>query len=258
MSTAFAGTSAQARIVLALDTRPSVKTSARRGYRLAPETSVGAMLVINVSALSSASITVTLAASLVVLAGIVVLRMPRLVWFSLATGAVSLTLFATPLPGAWSLLSPVGFWVFHLGVAILAGAYLLLTVKPSEMAAMLYRIRAPRWLATPLVVMVRFFPQAWDEFQAVFEAMSLRGIPVGPAAWIVHPLRTTEYLLVPMLASTSRIADDLAASALVRGLGNSARPTALEPMPLGWRDGVVGVLMAALVALMISDYSVLP
>lgn len=74
----------------------------------------------------------------------------------------------------------------------------------------------------------------------------------------MHPLRTIEYLLVPMLASCSRIADDLAASALVRGLGAATRPTPLGVVRFGWRDAIAGVALLGVVALALSRFNPLP
>jgi energy-coupling factor transport system permease protein len=227
------------------------------GLGLAPGTVVVAVVVINIVALSTINLSAALIAAGLVVAAVATLRRPR-VLLGAGTGmGISLALFLIPLPGALSLLNPVGFWTFRFSVAILAGLYLLLAVQPGELAATLYQVRAPRWLATPLVVMMRFFPQVRQEFRAVFEAMSLRGIPVGPTAWLLHPLRTIEYLLVPLLVSSSRIADDLASSVLVRGLGQGARPTALNPIRFTWRDAIAAVVLAALAAAGITGWSVL-
>jgi energy-coupling factor transport system permease protein len=245
-------------LVLSLDSGRGHTPSRRRGLGLAPATVLVAVLVINVCAMSTPALVLPAACAVLVFTGLATLGRPRLFWGGLAALAACLAVFAVPLPGPLGLLSAVGFWTFRFGVAILAGAYLLLTVQPGELAATLYRARFPRWLTTPLVVMVRFFPQAGQEFRAVLEAIALRGIPVGPAAWVLHPLRTVEYLLVPMLASCSRIADDLAASALVRGLGSACRPTPLGAVRLGWRDAVAGVALAAVVVLALSRVNPLP
>ena len=39
-----------------------------------------------------------------------------------------------------------------------------------------------------------------------------------------------------------RVSDELAASALARGLGGPARPTVLNPLSFGARDAAAGVL----------------
>ncbi|GAB78969.1 putative ABC transporter permease protein [Austwickia chelonae NBRC 105200] len=210
------------------------------------------MIVCNIAALSTTDLRSAVVAGATVLIAIASLRRPRLWWGGVAVIVSGATAFLLPLhvdvPALLGLISPIGYWVACFAVSALAGIYVVLTVRPADLAALLYTVHAPRWLTVPVIVMLRFFPQARREFTAIFEAMSLRGITFGPADILRHPLRSLEYLLVPMLVSCSRIADDLTASGLVRGLGGPAVPTALRDLSLTWRDAlalpvIAGVLL---------------
>ena len=50
----------------------------------------------------------------------------------------------------------------------------------------------------------------------------------------------------PLLASSTRRADDLSASGLLRGLGANPHPTSAEPLRFSWKDLL---LLAATVAI---------
>jgi energy-coupling factor transport system permease protein len=232
------------------------------GLGLSPATALVALLICNVIAMSSTTMAPALAAALVAFVAVATLRRPKILLIGLAFFVGGLLAFVVPtyadLPDVVGLLAPIGFWTARFTVVIMAGVYVLLTVRPGELSAVLHRARAPRWLSTPCTVMIRFFPHVRREFQAIFEAMSLRGIPVGPRALLLRPQRTLEYFLVPMLVSCSRIADDLTASGLVRGLGSDAKPTPLAEAQFTARDVVAVIVLTGLVALTVSGFDVMP
>lgn len=244
---------ADAPLATVVPTRHDQPTAAApRGLGLDARTALAGLVVVNVLVLSLARADIAGACGLMVLVGIAGLRRPRLFLGAAGTLAACAGLFllsALPVHGfLWASLVTIGFWMFRFAVALLAATYVVLTVTPSELTATLHRARAPRALSVPLTVMLRFLPQARQEFRAITEAMSLRGIPMGAASWVRHPLRTIEYLLVPMLVSTSRLADDLTASGLVRGLGGPERPTPLGAGRFGRRDALAATVLLGLVA----------
>ncbi|MDO4887639.1 MAG: energy-coupling factor transporter transmembrane component T [Actinomycetaceae bacterium] len=233
-------------------TAAPIRRASSPGLHLAPGAALLAMLVVNITVMSTTKTLNTVVCSLLVFIAVASLRRPKLLLGTLLTFLANAAVFALVAgfqpSGPINLLGPICFYIMKFTLVIAAGIYVLLTVRPSDMSSFLYQVRAPRWLSTPLTVMLRFFPQARREFQAVMEAMSLRGIPLGPRQLVTRPLRTLEHLLFPMLASCSRIADDQTASALVRGLGSDSRPTPLEPMRFGWQDAAVLVALAGDIA----------
>ncbi|MFT4086827.1 MAG: energy-coupling factor transporter transmembrane component T [Gordonia sp. (in: high G+C Gram-positive bacteria)] len=137
---------------------------------------------------------------------------------------------------------------FALRFAVLGGvvAQLIATTDIGEFTAALRAARVPAVLLVPGTVMLRFIPVVAAETAAVADAMRLRGL-AGPWALIRQPLRVTEQLVVPAVASSLRIADDLTASGLLRGLAGEARPTTCRPPRLGAVDaGWLGFFALAL------------
>lgn len=217
-----------------------------------PRTLLLAVVIINLLVMSTASLTTAVLCALVVIAAHASAGLNR----TTLSVAVSLTVFAVlfwvgrafagnPLVGFVSMCS---YWFFRFGAAIAGALYMYWCVTPGELTAALYRMRVPRVLTIPLIVMLRFFPLARGELVAVTEASALRGLPLGAWSWVRHPLRSMEYVLVPMLASCSRIADDLTSSGTVRGLGGEERPTSIVPVRFGWPDLVVVLVVGCLVA----------
>ncbi|MFR9823976.1 CbiQ family ECF transporter T component, partial [Corynebacterium striatum] len=63
------------------------------------------------------------------------------------------------------------------------------------------------------------------EAKAIRDAMVLRGLQPGVKSWITQPTQSSAMLIIPLLGAVVRAGDELAASALVRGLGGPTRPT---------------------------------
>ncbi len=212
------------------------------GLGIAPRTALLALLVINIIALSMRSQAALYAVAIMSLAALASAGRPKVFWpISLVIVGCFAVFNLVPLLSTSNLsmfFATLGYWFSRFGVSAAIGAYLLLTITASDMISTLYRLRAPSFLSVPLTVMLRYLPSARQEMVAIREAMSLRGIPVNLSALLRHPLRTVEYLVVPLLVSSSRLADDLTASGLVRGLGGNARPTPLRDSEFSWRDAV--------------------
>ncbi|MFV0451294.1 MAG: energy-coupling factor transporter transmembrane component T family protein [Propioniciclava sp.] len=209
---------------------------------------VGGLIAINIVSLSLQRMDAVIVAAVVVVAALSTVGRPRLWAGAAAYLTVTAALFWAPVfaqGGLLGLFNTLGFWLFRFGVALLAAAYVIITVTPSAFVSGMYRARVPRFLSVPLAVMLRFIPQARVEFVAVIEAMTLRGIPMTTSAWFRQPLRSIEYLVVPLLVSSSRLADDLTASGLVRGLGGTERPTPMVENRFSWRDWVAVLAIAA-------------
>ena len=70
-------------------------------------------------------------------------------------------------------------------------------------------------------VIFRFFPTISEEYQAIRDAMKMRGIRFGGK----NPFLMLEYRLVPLMVSVVKIGDELSAAALTRGLGAPVKRT---------------------------------
>ena len=68
--------------------------------------------------------------------------------------------------------------------------------------------------------MLRFFPTVRSEFSDVFSSLRLRKL----LSW-KHPLDAMEYIVTPVIFRSSRIAEELAASAESRGISNPGKHT---------------------------------
>lgn len=219
--------------------------------RLDPRTKLLLVMVVNVAALTR----VEPVSSLVAFVCAVLLLASIGSWRSLATMLAlfvicrGVQLLGSQVLGGpvWHMVGAVGFFIGNFVVVFTMGLYLVRSTGPSELIEGLRRLRAPRAVVIPLAVMLRFFPTLADELNAVAQAVRLRRLHSGPFGVLREPVSMIEHVMVPFLVSTTRIGDELAAAALTRGLGGSARRTSITDLRFRAAD-LAGLGMAALIA----------
>ena len=132
-----------------------------------------------------------------------------------------------------------------LVVLALLGVSLSKLTSMQDLLAALQAMGAPQAVLIPCMVVLRFFPTIRKDASHLMESLKTRRVLVGSGYVFRRPALVCELLVVPLLMRSVRVSDELAASALVRGLGGETRPTMLHPLSFGVRDAVVTVLTLA-------------
>ncbi|MDN6553360.1 MAG: energy-coupling factor transporter transmembrane component T [Corynebacterium casei] len=223
--------------------------STRGNLNLDPRTKLLALLVCNALVLGTTSTTLYF-----VIAGLTALLL--FIDTPLRNGCLFSAVFIacvllSMLPQVWhsglsALIGLVGFWTARFCVAVGIAAWVLLTTRVTDIVSSFNALHAPRFFVIPMAVMFRFIPQAMDELRGISEALKMRGF--RPHYLLTKPVDSVEKILVPMLTSVSRISDELAASALLRGLGAPGRPTSTAKLSFTFSDALGVALTIALVA----------
>lgn len=130
-------------------------------------------------------------------------------------------------------------------VLALLGISLSKLASMQDLLAALQAMGAPQAVLIPCMVVLRFFPTIRRDASHLMESLKTRRVLAGGGYAFRHPALTCELLVVPLLMRSVRVSDELAASALVRGLGGETRPTILHPLSFGARDAVVAALTLA-------------
>ena len=155
--------------------------------------------------------------------------------------------------------SAIAFWFARFFAGFGLALYVYRTTRIGQMKAALRAIHLPRVFVDALVVAFRVLPTVGAEAVAIREALEMRGVDLGIRGVLRHPLVIAERFLVPLLSSIARVADDLAASSVIRGLGGPTRPTSLTRLRASAWDVVALVCVAGVAAIEFSAYlGVLP
>jgi energy-coupling factor transporter transmembrane protein EcfT len=121
---------------------------------------------------------------------------------------------------------------------IMTGAYLVTSTSVSEFIAAMERMHISEKIVIPLSVIFRFLPTMKEEYQAINDAMRMRGIRFGGK----HPFLMMEYRLVPFMVSVVKIGDELSAAALTRGLGAPEKRTNICRIGFHLQDMILMVI----------------
>ena len=153
----------------------------------------------------------------------------------------------------------IAFWFARFFAGFGLALYVYRTTRIGQMKAALRAVHLPRVFVDALAVAFRVIPTVSAEAVAIREAMSMRGVDLGLRGVARHPLVIAERFLVPLLSSIARVADDLAASSVIRGLGGPTRPTSLTRLRVTSWDVLALACVAGVIAIEICAHlGVLP
>ena len=135
--------------------------------------------------------------------------------------------------------------------AAMLGSLLVSTTRVSEFLAAISRFHLPKGFTISLAITLRYFPTMAQEWRMIRDAMSLRNISTSFGGLLCHPLRTMEYVYVPMLVSASKISDEIAQAAITRGIDHARARTSIESVGFFLGDFLVFALYAVIIMLMV-------
>lgn len=140
-------------------------------------------------------------------------------------------------------LSFIAIGLRQMILSIISGTFLLKTTSISEWLFLLNRWRLPKGMIIAVAVMVRFVSTIVYDYQIIKQSMAIRGIDTSFVAMIKYPLKTFEYMIIPVLMNTSFTARDLTISVLTKGISQSIRPTSYRTYLMSWVDWLlIGIL----------------
>lgn len=118
-----------------------------------------------------------------------------------------------------------------LPLFLLAG-WVSKSVRVSDLITALQNMHVPKGFTISLAVAVRFIPTVQYEFDNIKKSMKLRGIGLNFGNVFTKPVRTMEYTVVPLLLRSMKVSDELAASAMTRGLDREGLRTSAREVRL--------------------------
>lgn len=106
----------------------------------------------------------------------------------------------------------------------------LRSLTVSELISALSKMRFPKSIVLALAVALRFVPTIRRETSQIKDALALRGRPLNVISLVRAPLEMTECVLMPLMMRGVKIADELSASAVTRGIENPEPRTSRKPL----------------------------
>ena len=124
------------------------------------------------------------------------------------------------VPKGVLFISPMLLSMIYKFIVPIMAAYLTFKIPSGKLIAICQKLSIPQSILLILVVIIRFIPTISGELSNIKEAMKVRGfIGTGKKSFF-HPLRTMEYVVVPLIFRSLKVGDELAAASIVRGIEN--------------------------------------
>ncbi len=164
-------------------------------------------------------------------------------------------------PENWAVkiyLEAVVFTIFlllRLFLLVMASAVLTLTTTPVRLTDGIESLLTPlKWIRFPvhelaliMSIALRFIPTLIDETNRIISAQKARGADFESGN-IVKRIKAVVPILIPLLISAFRRAEELGDAMDARCYSGSKKRTKYKKLTFGWRDLVSAIVCAALIA----------
>lgn len=127
---------------------------------------------------------------------------------------------------------------------VLAAVAFLGCTRIEDLTWALARLGVPWTVSFALSLSFRLTPLFLETGATILQAQAARGLDLDRAGPLAR-LRQTVAVMVPILVSGLRRADQLAIALEVRGFGRGGSRSRLTAFPVTWRDGVLPLLLVA-------------
>ncbi|HCW52292.1 MAG TPA: energy-coupling factor transporter transmembrane protein EcfT [Clostridium sp.] len=108
------------------------------------------------------------------------------------------------------------------------GGIIVSTTRVNEFMAAMNKIHMSRSITIPFAIMLRYFPMIKEDYNAIKDAMKMRDISPNIIGFIKNPIITIECIYVPIMMEAAKIADELSAAAITRGIENPNPRTCMQ------------------------------
>ena len=143
-----------------------------------------------------------------------------------------------------SMLSSIGI-VSRKVLVPLSFAICLAGEPTGSLMAALQKLHLPKAAGIGTAVVLRFFPTIAGEYRAIRSSQRFRGIGVGVLHTLTHLPTTAEYILIPLILRTTKVAEELSASMTVRGVRFSGETVSYRSIRFCWKDAALLAILFA-------------
>lgn len=144
-----------------------------------------------------------------------------------------------PWQGFKAGLDLIIFFLQRISIFFVMWNWMSTKLRISDLTTALQNMHIPKGAIITLAVVFRYLPTVSDEFGYISNTMKLRGIGLTFGNILKHPVATIEYALVPLIIRSMTVADELAASAMTRGLDLKHKRTSYREVRLNVRDVLI-------------------
>lgn len=128
------------------------------------------------------------------------------------------------------MIVSLSYFVQKFSIAMMMIAFLKKKTSMPYIISAMQTMKFPNVIAIPLIVIFRYMPTLREDYGYLKDSLKIRGVRTSGIRLLVHPIRSLEFIIVPLLFRSVRVAEELSTSVLLRGIENYKNRTNMYPL----------------------------
>ena len=124
----------------------------------------------------------------------------------------------------------ISYFVQKFVIAMMMIEFLKRKTSMSYVISAMQTMKFPNAVAIPFIVILRYMPTLREDYGYLKDSLKIRGIRTSGIEFFIHPIRSLEFMIVPILFRSIRVAEELSTSVLLRGIENYKNRTNIYPL----------------------------
>lgn len=124
----------------------------------------------------------------------------------------------------------ISYFVQKFVIAMMMIEFLNRKTSMSYVISAMQTMKFPNAVAIPFIVILRYMPTLREDYGYLKDSLKIRGIRTFGIEFFIHPIRSLEFMIVPILFRSIRVAEELSTSVLLRGIENYKNRTNIYPL----------------------------
>ena len=124
----------------------------------------------------------------------------------------------------------ISYFVHKFIIAIMMIEFLKRKTSMPYVISAMQTMKFPNAVAIPFIVILRHMPTLREDYGYLKDSLKIRGIRTSGIEFFIHPIRSLEFMIVPILFRSIRVAEELSTSVLLRGIENYKNRTNIYPL----------------------------
>lgn len=137
----------------------------------------------------------------------------------------------------------------RLMVFFFMGRWMAHKMRIGDFVSALEQMHVPKGVVIMIAVVFRYFPTVKDELYYISSTMKLRRVGFSIENICLHPLRTMEYAMIPIMLRCLTVADELSVSAMTRGLDLEVKRVPYREVRITGQDVIFTAIILTVVIL---------
>ena len=146
----------------------------------------------------------------------------------------------------------ISYFVQKFVIAVMMIEFLKRKTSMPYVISAMQTMKFPNAVAIPFIVILRYMPTLIEDYGYLKDSLKIRGIRTFGIEFFIHPIRSLEFMIVPILFRSIRVAEELSTSVLLRGIENYKNRTNIYPLKFTKIDA--GYALFTVIAVSMSCY----